>query len=194
LYDRSTQTLLPARVSHPPAVGAVALSEDGHLAVTSGRDLEVRLWDAIAGRSLGIALRHDSFVGALALSPDATRLVTVTDEGEIRIWDTRTGDCLTPGIRQGPGITDVQITADSTDLLYRNDDGWFSLPMPPVAPELPSWFLDLAEGLARRRLTEDGKLETLTLGDEQRAISALPLTLPPGAELAHRMAEWLLRH
>jgi len=179
---------------HPPAVGAVAISEDGRLAATSGRDQEVRLWDVSNGKATGISIRHDSFVSALALSADAHFLVTVTDEGEIRVWDARTGDALTPGLRQGAGITEIHITAKGDKMVYlMQDQGWFSLPMPqiPNAP-LPDWFLSLAEALARRHLSEEGKAQTLSLAEARNALAQVPKTASSEDATALRWARWLL--
>jgi hypothetical protein len=52
----------------PPAVGAVALTNDGKTAITSGRDQVVRVWNVETGEALA-ALPHDSFVEVLALAP-----------------------------------------------------------------------------------------------------------------------------
>lgn len=178
---------------HPPAVGALDVSRDGRLAVTSGRDQQVRFWDAQKGAPLGIVLRFRTFVPVLALSPDARRLVTLTDDGELRVWDTASGESLTPAIRQGEGISAVSVSEDGAAVHFRViGEGWFSLPMPPDEPWLPGWFLDLAEALARRRLSEQGKSETLTLGDVQKASRQIPSAPPPAEMPAKRWAAWLL--
>ncbi|HYF37484.1 MAG TPA: hypothetical protein VD994_19440, partial [Prosthecobacter sp.] len=193
LFDYRTGAKIGAVLNHPPAVGAIALSEDGRLAVTSGRDQEVRLWDIKTGSSSAIALRHESFVSALALSPDGERLVTVTDEGEIRVWETTSGNCLTPGIREGGTVTHVTIGPDGERLIYRAaGKGWFALPMPPRAAYLPEWFLSLAEGLARRRLSPEGKEETLTLTEFQTIRRRIPTVIAEQEVTAARWAQWLL--
>ncbi|MEQ1752073.1 MAG: WD40 repeat domain-containing protein, partial [Prosthecobacter sp.] len=193
VLDLRTGRALGPAVQHPPAVGAVALSEDGRLLATSGRDQEVRLWDVVSGNSLGIVIRQDSFVSVLALTPDGKRLVTVTDEGQIRVWETKFGNCLTPGIYQGAGIDQIYIASDGKKLLYRiAKQGWFSLPMPPESAHLPGWFLDLAESLARRRLTVEGKTQSLDLEDQQHAEAAVPKSTPPNEALSLRWARWLV--
>ena len=178
---------------HPPAVGAVAISEDGKLAATSGRDQEVRLWNVITGKATGISIRHESFVSSLALSADARYLVTVTDEGEIRVWDAQTGDGLTPGIRQGSGITEIHISNDSQKMIFRvENQGWFSLLMPEIPERLPEWFLDLAEALARHRLSEDGKVQTISLGQARTALAQIPKKASSEDATALRWTRWLL--
>lgn len=194
VYKAEGPDLKPAgpELVHPPAVGAVAISEDGKLAATSGRDQEVRLWQVTEGKPTGVSLRHEAFVGALALSRDSRKLVTVTDEGEIRVWDARTGDSLTPGLRQGAGITEIHISADGKKLVYRMEgQGWFSLPMPEVPGPLPDWFLDMAEALARRRLTEEGKAQILGLTQVRNALSQVPQDAEGQATPAQQWARWL---
>lgn len=177
---------------HPPAVGAIALSENGQMAATAGRDQEIRLWTTASGKTTGISLRLDAFVPALALNQDGSLLVTATDEGEIRVWDTSTGDCLTPGLRQGPGLDQIHVDKTGGRLVFHlQSQGWFSLPMPELNPSrLPGWFLDLAEAQARRRLSEDGKVQTLNLADARNVMARIPKKDPAHQE-ALRWAAWL---
>ncbi|MFO1484037.1 MAG: serine/threonine-protein kinase [Verrucomicrobiaceae bacterium] len=199
IYDAKTLKPICEPFKHPPAVGAVTLSMDGKYLITSGRDREVRVWD-IASRKNVVSLRHDSWVPVLALSPDDQRLVTVTDEGEMRVWNFRTGDCLTPGIRGTPkdnpeqeGIVVARVSDDGKTLLFRvSEFGFFSVPMPPAGTILPEWFLQLAEGLARRRMTPEGRAETLTLDDFNKAVAAIPKNPPKGEETAAQWARWIL--
>jgi hypothetical protein len=191
--DASTGKERGVEFQHPPAIGAVALSADGHLAITSGRDQEVRFWDGITGKSKGIVIRPGNFVSELALSPDGQFLVTVTDQGELRVWDTAQGYCHTPAIYLEPGIEALQVSADARLIQFRlKKQGWFSMPMPPEAAALPTWFLDLAEALARRRLSPEGKYISLSFEDVQRAIAAVPRQISPSEETAMRWTKWLL--
>lgn len=181
------------RFEHPPAVGAVVVSEDGRLAVSSGRDQQILFWNAATGEPLGISIRLKTFVPGLALSPDGRRLVTLTDDSEIRVWDTATGDCLTPAIRQGRNIRRVAVSEDGSRLHFlAGTEGWFSLPMPPEPTALPEWFLRLAEALASRRLNDEGKSQTLDPAEVQAALQAVPTTADKTDALAQRWAAWLL--
>jgi serine/threonine protein kinase/WD40 repeat protein len=199
IYDAKTLKPVGLPLRHPPAVGAVTLTMDEKLLITSGRDREVRVWD-IATRKNIVSLRHESYVPVLALGQDDQRLVTVTDEGEMRVWHFRTGDCLTPGVRdtprqntEQPGIVVARVSQDDKTLLFRvSEHAFFSVPMPPKGVVLPEWFLKFAEGLARRHLTPDGRLETLGLEEFDAAVAALPKTAAQGDEIALRWAKWLL--
>ena len=134
-----------------------------------------------------------NLVSALAMTPDGKRLVTVTDDGQIRIWETAFGNCLSPAIHVGSGIDQVHLAEAGKQLIFRvAKEGWFSLPMPPESMQLPLWFLDLAEGIARRRLTSEGKTQSLTLEDQQRAADAIPKNAVGAEATALRWARWLL--
>jgi WD40 repeat protein len=199
IYDAKTLKPIGDPFYHPPAVGAVTLTMDEKLLITSGRDREVRVWDLQTRENI-VRMRHDSFVSVIALSPDDERLVTITDDGELRVWNFRTGDCLTPAIRDTPrdsleqeGIVVARVSDDGKSLLFRvSEHGFFTVPMPPKDTRLPEWFLRLAEGLGRRHLTEEGRLESLTLEDFEQRAAAIPKTPAPGEEVTTLWAKWML--
>ena len=180
------------RFRHPPAVGATALTSDAKIAVTSGRDQVVRVWDVATGASV-VSLRHNSFVEVLALAPDDRRLVTFTETGEMRVWDILTGDCLTPAIRIGGSAVQAAVQGDGQSVLFRLAKlGWFTLPMPSQHAVVPEWFLHLAETLAGRRRTADRRSEELTLSDREAAIAAIPAHPSESDAIAARVSRWLL--
>jgi WD40 repeat protein len=199
VYDAKTLKPVGKPFYHPPAVGAVTLTNDEKLLITSGRDREVRIWDIETRRNI-LSLRHDSYVPVLALSPDDESLVTVTDEGEMRVWNIRTGDCLTPPIHNTPrendqeeGIVVARVSEDGKSVLFRvSGHGFFSATMPPLNTTLPEWFLKLAEGLARRRITDTGRTEVLSIEDFETAVAAIPNKPAKEEETAARWAHWLL--
>lgn len=199
VYDAKTLKPIGPPFHHRPAVGAVTVSMDGKLLITSGRDRQVRVWD-IATRKNIVSMLHDSYVPVIALSPDDERLVTVTDEGELRVWNFRTGDCLTPAIRDTPrqsneeeGIVVARVSEDGKELLFRvSGHGFFSVPMPPKGARLPEWFLHFAEAMARRRLTPDGRMENLTADDFEAAVAAIPKKPAKDEATAVQWARWLL--
>jgi serine/threonine protein kinase/WD40 repeat protein len=199
IYDAKTLKPIGKPILHPPAVGAVTLTQDEKLLITSGRDRAVRVWD-IATRQNIITMQHDSYVPVIALSPDDQRLVTVTDEGELRVWELRTGDCLTPGIRDTPrsssdeeGVVVARVSDDGNSVLFRvAGHGFFSAVMPPKGTALPEWFLNLAEGLARLRLGPSGNIKEVSFEDYEAAVAAVPKKPAKGEEMAMNWARWLL--
>ncbi|MBK8094574.1 MAG: protein kinase [Verrucomicrobiaceae bacterium] len=179
--------------THAPAVGAAILSSDAALAITSGRDRMVRVWDVQTGRPIA-AMQHDSFVEVLALSPDDQTLVTFTEKGDMLLWRVRTGEGLTPAVRHATGPVQARVSDDGKTVLFRlQNAGWFTMPMPAQNAVLPEWFLQFAEALAGNRLTEDGRMESLDLTAYQAATAAIPKTAArPEETAATRLAHWLL--
>lgn len=92
---------LPGGGLHADWIEAVALSADGKLVATAGRDNTARLWNATTGMpqnftrqkdrgsiELGVAvLPHESWVRAVVFSPDNKTLLTGSGGGTIRFWD-----------------------------------------------------------------------------------------------------------
>ena len=156
---------------HPPAVGAVAITKDGKIGITSGRDQVVRVWNVETGEAIA-AMPHNSFVEVLALAPDDETLATFTEKGDMRVWRFRTGEGLTPAIRHGTGFAQARVSDDGKEVLFRLEKlGWFTMPMPVQDAVLPEWFLRFAETLAGNRVTPTGRLEELDITAHDAALA-----------------------
>jgi len=66
-------------------VQAVAVSDDGRLAVSGGNDLSVRCWDLATGQEL-CHFEHAKPVLAVAVWPDGRRVVSSSYDGTVRVW------------------------------------------------------------------------------------------------------------
>lgn len=84
---------LTVQLGHSLPVTAVALSADGRVAATGGRDGWAILWDVRRGRRLRGVLGDRLGLTAVALSPDAKRLLT-GGAGTAILWDAATGKAL----------------------------------------------------------------------------------------------------
>jgi WD40 repeat protein len=81
----------------PGGAQSVAVSPDGATIAAGYWDWSVRLWDSVAGKSLGVLRGHTIGVYGLAFSLDGTTLVSSSgnynrpdQRGEIKIWDVKT--------------------------------------------------------------------------------------------------------
>jgi WD40 repeat protein len=176
---------------HPPAVGAVALTKDGKIGITSGRDQVVRVWNVETGEAMA-SMPHHSFVEVLALAPDDETLATFTEKGDLRVWRFRTGEGLTPAIRHGTGCVQARVSDDGREVLFRLEQlGWFTMPMPVQDAVPPEWFLRFAETLAGNRLTPTGRVEELDIAAHESALSELEKQAK-GTDAVSRIARWLI--
>jgi WD40 repeat protein len=85
LWDTATGKEL-RRIAHP--VSRMALSPDGRLLATTGRDPKVRLWDLASSKSF---LEIGTEAATLAWSPDGRTLVTGDRSGIVHLWEAASG-------------------------------------------------------------------------------------------------------
>ena len=72
-------------------VSAVDFSPDGMMIVSSGGDLEIRIWDAFACTLLLVLSGHTSNVDSVKYSPSGTRIVSAAGDRMVKIWDAVSG-------------------------------------------------------------------------------------------------------
>ena len=72
---------------HRGSVLGLAISTDGRLLASGGKDATIRLWDTTTGRELARWEAHLSSVNALAFSPDGKTLASGSAERVLKLWD-----------------------------------------------------------------------------------------------------------
>ena len=94
------------------AVNDVAVSADGTLVASTGRDGSVKIWDGRTLAPLRSLAGHSAAAWGVAFSPDGKHLASGSSDGTARVWDVATGveaRKLTP---TGRGITGVAFSPD----------------------------------------------------------------------------------
>ncbi|RYD25626.1 MAG: hypothetical protein EOP86_27050, partial [Verrucomicrobiaceae bacterium] len=105
-------------IGHEESITAVAISADGHWALTGGGDNTARLWDLSAGDPSAKPLvlpGHDGGIDAVAFSADSRWALTGSLDNTARLWDLRAVDpSANPLVLRGhvSGITAVAFSAD----------------------------------------------------------------------------------
>ncbi len=65
----------------------IALSPDGHTALTGADDRTARLWDLTTRHSIDPVMPHERKVTAVAISHDGQMFATGDEQGFVRLWD-----------------------------------------------------------------------------------------------------------
>jgi WD40 repeat protein len=91
LQERSASRDLSGRSG---SVFAAAVSPDGRMVATGGRDGVVRLWEIASGKERRAMYGDTASVGAAAFSADGAVLATGSNNGFIRLWDVASGQRL----------------------------------------------------------------------------------------------------
>ncbi len=132
--------LLPAPVGgHTRGIVAVAFSPDGSRLVSTGGDLQARLWEVASGRELR-TLSHAAN-GALAYRPDGKVVATASQtEDAIKLWDPQTGALVATlelgDVEQKPIA--LSWSADGARLAAAApEDDWIAT-LTVAAPDLPT--------------------------------------------------------
>jgi hypothetical protein len=73
--------------AHSGSLFAVAVSPDGHRAISGGNDKALRLWDLDNGKQLATLEGHTDSVRAVAFAPDGKRAISASQDGSLRLWD-----------------------------------------------------------------------------------------------------------
>lgn len=125
LWDGATGEPIGNGLFHDRSVCAVALSQDGRIALSGGEDKTARLWDARTGRSLGPPLHHQETVRAVVLSHDGTLALAGTDGGTAQLWDVSTGKSVGNPMRHetGRSIRDLAFHPSGREVVTASEDG-----------------------------------------------------------------------
>ncbi len=75
-------------MKHGAQVNSAQFSPDGQRVITASSD-GARLWDALTGKEIGVAMKH-GLVNSAQFSPNGQRVVTASWDNTARLWDVPT--------------------------------------------------------------------------------------------------------
>jgi WD40 repeat protein len=97
---------------HPSAVTSLAVSPDGTLLVSGGKDKTIRLWSLPGGMWLRTLSGHAKSLTCFALSADSRLLASGSEDHTIRLWSLPDGSMVNK-LKVGPdAITCLAISPD----------------------------------------------------------------------------------
>jgi len=79
---------------HEDKITTVALSLDGRLAVSAGKDQTIRLWNTQTGKCVKVLTGHQDWIRGVALTWDGSYLLSGSWDTTVRVWNTGTGKCV----------------------------------------------------------------------------------------------------
>ncbi len=89
--DKEEPAELRRMEGHSAAVWSVAISPDGHHAVSASADKTLCVWDIEKGKLVRTIEGHSAGIWSVAISPDGRRALSGGDDGTVRLWDLETG-------------------------------------------------------------------------------------------------------
>jgi WD40 repeat protein len=84
----------PLTAGHEGPVTVVAMSPDGHHALSGSDDRTLKLWDLPTGRLVHVFAGHENAVIAATIAAGGLRALSGSYDCILRLWDLRTGELL----------------------------------------------------------------------------------------------------
>lgn len=163
-------------------------SRDGRRVVTASEDGTACVWDVRTGRPLGRPMRHLERVCSAQFSPDERRIVTASNDRTARIWDAATGQALSEPLKHDSQVVLAQFINGGQQVvtIAGTTARIWDTSTPP--PRVEQWFIDLIEGVAGQRLTEEGLFEYVPVA--QLLNSKERLWAANGTDFYTQWAKW----
>lgn len=140
VWDIASGAAIGQPLEHREPVWGVALSADGHLAVTGSEDHDAALWNVDTGELIGSRCRHPARVKAVAISPDGRHVLSGSEDGFARLWTIPGWKPTAVSVEQRSAILSVDFSPDGELFMTASADGlarvWHSTTGFPVGPAL----------------------------------------------------------
>ena len=119
---RSSDLLVRTLEGHSGGVLAVALSADGHVAVSGSYDNTLKVWDLQTGELLRTLSGHLDWVSAVAQSADGDMVISGSHDQTLKVWDLQTGDALLTLEGHRGTVKAVAVAADGRTIVSGSQD------------------------------------------------------------------------
>lgn len=144
--------LILTLIGHTDGVNCVAITPDGHCAVSGSDDETLRVWDLYSGRQLSQFEGHSTAVKSVAITPDGARVVSGSADGALKVWDLHSGRELLTIRGQFGSVRAVSVTRHGLSAVSTSEH----------TPQL--W--DLANGTQTATFTADPSLGSCAIAPD----------------------------
>lgn len=122
-FDRQIAPVVPVANQGEP-VTEVAVSRDGDICVSIGRDPQIRVWDARSGELVRSLVVADTVIfQAIEFSPTTMHLASGSVDGFVRVWNPLQDGRVMQQMQHGPQVTLVRFSPDGKRLLAAGVSG-----------------------------------------------------------------------
>ncbi len=122
-YDRLTAPLIPV-ANHGDTVTDVAVSRDGGICASIGRDRQIRVWDARTGDLVRTLVVDDTVIfQTIDFSPTTMHLASGSSDGFVRVWNPLQDGRVMKQMQHGPQVILVRFSPDGKRLLAAGSSG-----------------------------------------------------------------------
>jgi len=104
------------------SVDAIALSPDGHIALSGSRDETAKLWNLDSGREIYTLKGHNNSIGTVAISPNGQIALTGSSDKTIKLWDISSGQEIRTLRGHSYGVLSAAFSPDGRTILSGDID------------------------------------------------------------------------
>jgi WD40 repeat protein len=112
VWDLRSGSQMHTLIGHEHGVTDVALTPDGHKAISASRDRSLKVWDIRKGTQLHDLKGHKEWVSGVVITSDGQRAVSVSGDKTLRVWDIEKGTALHTLTGHNDVIWAVAVTPD----------------------------------------------------------------------------------
>ncbi|MDR2642144.1 MAG: protein kinase [Planctomycetaceae bacterium] len=94
---------------HLDTISTVAISEDGNIAASAGRDAQIRVWNILEQKCICELSGHTDWVRSVGMTRDSHFLVSGSWDGTVRVWNIDSGKCVRITDERIKSITKIAI-------------------------------------------------------------------------------------
>ena len=159
-------------VGHHDTVSSVVLSVDGSIAVSTGRDQTIRVWNIDQRKCVGVLEGHYDWVRSLAITSDAKFVVSGSWDMSVRVWNLATGQAVRKFDEKVKSLTQIALNPQGRTVAIANGQGSVLL-WDVLSNEVVGRFFAHQGSVNSVRFSRDGR--SFVTGGDDNAVSVWTL-------------------